>query len=409
MGSCSLAVIIASFCTVLIGFTIRNSYGILLPEMLPSLKISKTEAGLIYGSFFMAYTAFSPVLGLLADRMNIRLLLTLFSVILGIGALLMGYSSSLIEAVFSFMLAGIGASACWSPLVPLVQRWVSDKRRGIALAFVDGGASIGIALTSIVMPLVVMAFNWRMGWKALGAVAIFIAGINFLLVRDYPIEKSNLQHTRVTRHPNKPTITTYVRILRNTTFLFIGLSYLFIGFSTIIPLAFITTYAVQELMLPYDVATRLITVVAIASMMGKLVLGFLSDTVGRIETIILCEILVATGNLGVVCLPSSSALYLSVAILGFGQGAIWSLYALCASDYFSKSSAGFIVGFWTLFLGIGFVLSPIIAGWMADLTETFLWSFTLAITTAILSISLLFLVRKKVSSVSLEVAHQSEE
>jgi fucose permease len=65
MGKRSLAVIIASFFTVLIGFAIRANYGVLLPEMLPSLGISKTEAGVIYGSFFMAYTVFSPVLGLL--------------------------------------------------------------------------------------------------------------------------------------------------------------------------------------------------------------------------------------------------------------------------------------------------------------------------------------------------------
>jgi hypothetical protein len=33
----------------------------LLPEMLPSLRISKIEAGLIYGAFFMANTIFSPL------------------------------------------------------------------------------------------------------------------------------------------------------------------------------------------------------------------------------------------------------------------------------------------------------------------------------------------------------------
>src|SRR4030043_1672642 len=92
-----LAVIIARFCTVLIGFAVRSSYGVLLPEMLPSLRISKTEAGVIYGAFFMAYTVFSPVLGLLADRINVRALLTLFLVVLGMGPLMMGYSSSLIE------------------------------------------------------------------------------------------------------------------------------------------------------------------------------------------------------------------------------------------------------------------------------------------------------------------------
>lgn len=398
MGNRRLAVIIASFCTVLMGFAVRNSYGILLPEMLPSLKISKTEAGLIYSSLFLAYTVFSPVLGLLADRINIRVLLTLFLGILGIGTLLIGYSSSLIEAVFSFFLAGIGASACWAPVVPLVQRWTSDQQRGMTLALVDAGSSIGIAISSIMMPLVVGAYNWRMGWKSLGVMALFMAGINFLLVRDSPVENPNFPHSKFNQPLNKPSGTLYMRILKDKIFLLIGVSYLLIGFSTLIPPTFITTYAVQELMLPYDAATRLVTVFAVASIFGKIVLGTLSDALGRIKTIILCEILVAVGSFGVVCLPIFWALHLSMVVFGFGFGAIWPLYALCATDYFSKSYAGFIVGFWTLFLGIGFILSPIIAGWIADGTGRFMWSFILAVSTAVLSVFLLFRVGKKVSS-----------
>jgi sugar phosphate permease len=392
-----LAVIIASFCTVLIGFAVRASYGVLLPEMLPSLRISKTEAGVIYGAFFMAYTVFSPVLGLLADRINIRALLTLFSVILGIGTLMMGYSSSLIEGIFFFVLAGIGASACWSPIVPLVQRWTSDKRRGMTLAFVDVGASVGVALSSVILPLIVVAYNWRMGWKILGTLVVFMAGINFLLVRDYPQEDPNLQYPEFRQHQNKPSSKMYAKILKDSKFLLIGTSYLLIGFSILIPLTFISTYAVQELMFRYNIATRLITIIAVTSMIGKLMLGSFSDAVGRIKAIIICEILIAIGGLGLVFLPGSFAVHLSMAIFGFGHGAIWPLYALCAPDYFSKSSAGFIVGFWTLFLGIGFILSPVIAGWIADTTGRFMWSFILAIATAIISMFLLLLVGKKIS------------
>ena len=398
MGKRSLAVIFASFCTVFIGFAVRNSYGILLPEMIPSLMISKKEAGVIYSSFFIAYTLFSPILGLLADRINIRILLTLFSAILGIGTLLMGYSSSMVEASFFFLLAGIGSSACWSPVVPLVQRWSSDRRRGMTLAFVDAGAAIGIAISSIMMPLIVGASNWRMGWKGLGTVAFVMAGINYLLVRDSPEEDQNSRYSKSFRQLNQPTRSIYVKIIKDNNFLILGISYLLIGFSTLIPLTFITTYAVQELMFRYNVATRLITTIAFTSIVGKLVLSILSDTLGRIKTIILCEIFVVIGNLGVVYFHSSLAMHLSMAVFGFGFGAIWPLQALCSIDYFSKNSSGFIVGFWTLFLGIGLVLSPIFAGWIADVAGVFKWSFILAIATAITSMLLLFLVKRKVYS-----------
>ena len=63
-----VAIIIAGFSTVFVAFAIRYSYGLLLPDMLTSLAITKTEAGVIFSAYFFTYTIFSPLLGLLVDR-----------------------------------------------------------------------------------------------------------------------------------------------------------------------------------------------------------------------------------------------------------------------------------------------------------------------------------------------------
>ena len=65
------------------------------------------------------------------------------------------------------------------------------------------------------------------------------------------------------------------------------------------------------------------------------------------------------------------------------------MYAACSTDYFSKELTGFIVGFWSLLFGIGSILSPVIAGRIADQTGSLEWSFALAIMTAIISVFLL--------------------
>jgi OFA family oxalate/formate antiporter-like MFS transporter len=154
MSKRAVAIIIAGFLTLFASFAIRYGYGLLLPQMLPSLAISKTEAGIIYSSYFIAYTVFSPILGLLVDRSDARLLLTFFVALLGIGALLMSFASSVINASLFFALAGIGHSACWVPFVTVVQRWVSERRRGTALAIVDLGSGTGTAVWSILIPLI---------------------------------------------------------------------------------------------------------------------------------------------------------------------------------------------------------------------------------------------------------------
>lgn len=398
MGKRIVAIIIAGFFTVFIAFAIRYAYGLLLPEMLPALAISKTQAGVVYSSYFIAYTVFSPILGLLADRYDARFILTFFVGILGLGAFLMSYSSSVYSASLFFTLAGIGHSACWVPVVALIQRWVSDKRRGIALAFTDIGSATGIAVWSALIPLIVATYSWRTGWTSLGVFAFLVAGMNGFLVRSHPEQDSRSQHPTSTRFTNETVRATYKRLLYNRTFWLIGLSYLAIAFSILIPFTFLSIYVAEGLAMPYEAATRLIAVIAIAGVLGKLVLGHLSDTLGRIRVMMLCGALVAAGCLGMASVQSYFTLVLSTFIFGMGYGAIWPVYAASAVDYFSKGSAGSVVGLWTIYLGVGSMISPVVTGWTIDATGGYAWAFLLAMTGAAISLLLLLPIAKSYNS-----------
>jgi MFS family permease len=71
------------------------------------------------------------------------------------------------------------------------------------------------------------------------------------------------------------------------------------------------------------------------------------------------------------------------------------MYAALASDLFSKEYAGSIVGLWTVYLGVGSMLSPVIAGWVADVTGTLSWSFLTATVGALIGLILLLVAYKK--------------
>lgn len=383
-----LAVLVACFWTIFTSYAVRYGYGILLPEMLPSLAISKTEAGVIYASFFIAYTILSPILGLLGDRYNARLLLTLFVAVFGIGTFLMAYSSSIIQASLFFILVGIGSAVCWAPTMALAQRWTSDKHRGKTLAFIDVGSALGIVGTSTAVPAIVTAHDWRAGWISLGALVFAVAALNFLAIRNNPGETPELRQKSPKQHTAGPLSVMYIRLLRDTRFWLIGLAYLLTGFSIIIPFTFLSTYAVQELSFSYEASTRLITIIGVGAIIGKTTLGPLSDKIGRIKVMMLCTLLIAGGSLGM-AYGQGIGLIILTAVFSLGYGTAWSMYAASASDYFSKDSSGSIVGLWTVYLGIGSIISPIIAGWIADTTGTLSWSFVLAAAGGVMSLLLL--------------------
>jgi MFS transporter, OFA family, oxalate/formate antiporter len=380
-------VLLACFCTVFAAYAIRYSYGTLLPEMLPSLSITKAQAGVIYSSYFIAYTLFSPLLGLLSDRFDIRILISFFVALMGGGAFLMQYAGSVLQASLFFTLAGIGCAACWAPVMAIAQRWTSDKRRGLSLALVDAGSTLGVMAAGSLVPLVVAGSGWRPAWMSLGILGFGLAIMDFFLIRSSPAPRYTPLPGQ-TGGQARLSGFSYRNLFRDKRFWIIGLAYLLTGFAIMVPFTFLSTYAVQELDLSYDSAAMLVTVIGIGGLAGKLTLGPLSDRLGRIKIMLLCAVLIGGGCLGIVY-SRGWTLILWTAVFGAGYGACWSMYAACAGDFFSKKAAGGIIGIWTFFLGLGLLSSPIIAGWIGDITGTLIWSFIISAGAAAVSFVLL--------------------
>jgi sugar phosphate permease len=397
MGSRVVAILVAGFFTLFTAFAIRYSYGLLLPEMLSSLAISKTEAGVIYSSYFLTYTLCSPLLGLLVDRADARSLLAFFVALLSLGACLMSFSTTVLQASLFFALAGLGHSACWAPVVTVVMRWVSEKRRGIALSIVDLGSAVSIAFWSLMIPWIIGPVGWRTVWVILGLSGFAAAAMNFIMIRSHPPAGPGHPGSKAAQEVKASVGAAYTTILRDRRFYLIGFSYLLISFSILIPLAFLPVYATSELKISYQSAAGLIAVIGVAGSGGKLILGHVSDRVGRIIVMMLCGVLITAGASGLAYAQGFGWLILFTTLFGIGYGTIWPVYAASARDLFSREYAGSIVGLWTLFHGLGSVLAPVLAGWTVDATGTYFWAFVLAMAGSTLSFLLLFPVYRPAS------------
>ena len=179
-------ILTASFLTVFIAYAIRYGYGIILPDMLKSMGITKTDAGIIFSSFFIAYTLASPFCGYISDRYGSRWLLSTFVIALGLGAYFMSLATTILQATLAFTMAGIGSAACWAPIMALVQKWTSYERRGMTLSFIDIGSALSIIGMAAFIPFIVGRYSWQTNWLILGIAGIAIGIFNFLIVKNPP-------------------------------------------------------------------------------------------------------------------------------------------------------------------------------------------------------------------------------
>jgi sugar phosphate permease len=381
-------ILFASFITVFTNYSIRLSYGILMPEMIMALKITKAQAGAIASSFYLSYTIFSPLLGFLVDRVSARQLLTFFSFMLAGGTFLMGKPASLSQACLFFAIVGMGSSAMWTPLVTLVQRWFGFKRRGMVLGILSLSYTIGYGIMGLVLPPLVARYDWRTCWFILSAPAFALGLINGFLLRTKPQDLNlrpwgdgpslpPLNHSGLTQAKVR-----YGELLKLRDLWLVAISYFLIGFTAYMINIFIVTYGTMELGIPYLRAAKLASAIAFSGTVGALSIPILSDFLGRKRCLILIDFSMAASIILIVWAGSNWAALLAAAgTFGIFYAAAWPMYGAAAADFFPPGATGSVLGFWTIFYGIGLILAPTLGGYIADLTGTFTWSFLLAAAT----------------------------
>jgi len=385
-------ILVSSFVTIFTNYSIRLSYGILMPEMIVSLKITKAEAGAIASSFYLTYTIFSPLAGFLVDRLSARKLLAFFSLILAGGTFLMHKPDSLFQACLYFGIVGMGSSAMWTPVVTVVQRWFGARRRGMVLGILSVSYTLGYGIMGLVLPPLAARYDWRACWLALSGLAFALVPLNAALLRSRPREVDFSPWgddppfpPRNSSGETQPRLR-YGELLKIRNLWLVGISYFFIGFTAYVVNTFIVTYGTMELHFPFAQAARLASAIAFSGTAGALFIPMLSDFLGRKKCLILINSSMAGSILLIIWAGQNwAALLPAVCLFGVFYAAAWPMYAAAAADFFPPGAVGSVLGFWTIFYGLGLILSPSLGGYIADLTGTFTWSFLMAALTGSLA------------------------
>jgi len=390
----------ASFITLFINYSIRiGAYPILLPEMIKDLHMTKAQAGIIKSAFAITYLVFSPIMGWLTDRIGGRKVISFFCLFLGGGAFLMGKSDNLFTSAIFFSLVGVGSAAMWVPNATLIQKWFVVRKRGLALGILNASSGAGFGAMGLFLPVIVINYNWRLGWFILGIVGLFLTILNGLLLRDRPEDIGLTPWCGKNEEKKKNNILSkrvgYFEILRQSQFWIIGISYLLISYGSYALLDFIVTYGKMELNIPYSIASLFITVAAFTGIPGGILIMILSGHIGTKISLGITYTLMGLSILFII-FSGSNVLLLIIGIGWFGvlYGGVFPLVAACARDFFPREVTGTVLGLITIFYGVGAMSTPILTGYLADITGTFRWSFSLAAFAVLLAGFFITLLRK---------------
>jgi MFS family permease len=135
------------------------------------------------------------------------------------------------------------------------------------------------------------------------------------------------------------------------------------------------TFFVATAMSKWQVSTEISgtfwAMLGVTSLFSGPFFGAVSDRIGRYATLTILFGLQACAHALLFFSLPSAWLFVSAAVFGFSTWAVPSTMATLSSELFGASHTARILGFVTLFFGVGQIIGPLCAGILTDYTGDF--------------------------------------
>lgn len=171
-------------------YLVRKNFSMAMPE-LAEKGFSKGDLGFALSGVSIAYGISKFLMGNVSDRSNARVFLPLGLILSALCMIVMGvfpFATSSIAIMFILLfINGWFQGMGWPPCGRVVVHWFSQKERGFKMSVWNIAHNVGGGLVGPMSILSLMIFGvWQSNFYFPGMVAIVIAIIAFILVRDTP-------------------------------------------------------------------------------------------------------------------------------------------------------------------------------------------------------------------------------
>ncbi|ADC65194.1 major facilitator superfamily MFS_1 [Ferroglobus placidus DSM 10642] len=335
----------------------RFAYTVILEPMKEGLNLSYTEMGAIASANFLGYVLFSPFVGYLASRLGSKIVVVSTLFLVTVTLFLTSFSTGFFDASIYRFLTGVGSAGVNVGLVGLAAKWFEIERRGFALGVINAGSSVGIIFAGITLPLVILSYDWRAGWVFLALISLFVTVLS-LKLKETPAEF--VPETKIEVGD----------VYRSRSLLTLGFSYVFFGLSYIVFVTFYTSHLIK-IGVEYEIASGMWSLVGILSIISAILWGKISDAIGRKRALFSVYTIMGVAFILFGLSTNLPMAVLATILAGASMLAIPPLVQAYCGDLAGKSSASAAIGFVTLFFGVGQMIGPSVAGFLADVTGSF--------------------------------------
>lgn len=376
-------------------YGVRFSYGVFFKSIENEFNLTRAATSSIFSVNMLFTGIFAFLMGWALDRYGPRVVLLLMGLFTGLGLLTTGLTNSLWQLYITYgLLLAVGIGPAFAVFMSTVSRWF-DKKRGLAAGIAGTGVGLGPLIMAPSATYLLINFSWRIAFIIIGLIAWLVVIPISRLLKKSPYEIDALPDgvkvapKDIKNNYPQSTGLSLREALGVRSFWVITLIYLFYSCN----LSFIITHLVPHVTDVGFSAMEAATVLSLmggAAIAGRVLMGIVSDRIGRKFVAFLCALLQSASVLWLIWAKDFWMLQAFAIVFGFAYGGMSPSMAALISDTFGLGRIGTIMGALEVGFGIGSAIGPAVGGYIFDVNGSYTMAFlswaVALLTTALITI-----------------------
>jgi OFA family oxalate/formate antiporter-like MFS transporter len=313
-------------------------------------------------------------------------------VLVSLGFFLCAFTHSLNYLYVCFgVIGGLGNGFGYSTPIPVMAKWFPDKR-GLAIGLAVGGYGAGSALFGPLANLkLIPAYGVHTTFMILGAIFLVMTVSGAFLLHNPPVGYKPPNWTPVPAA--KASATTYDfspgEVLHTPAFYLMWVAYALGTSAGLMVISQLVPFAKSVGTPGAALITMSLVVGAVGNASGRILSGWMSDTLGRLNTL---RLMIAISMISMPILyhvgGNVTLLYATVFVVYWCYGTQLSVNGATAADFWGTKNAGINYGMLFTAWGVAGIIGPRIAGVLFDKYKNYQMAFYAA--AALAAVALMF-------------------
>lgn len=318
--------------------------------------------------------------------------------LVSLGFIVCAWTQSLGWLYFWFgVMGGIGNGFGYSTPIPVMAKWFPDRRGlavGLAVAGYGGGSALFGPLANLKL---IPTYGWRTTFIVLGCIFLVMTMVGAYLLKNPAVgyRPAGWAPSATAKAAGTTYDFTPSEVLRTRTFYFMWIAYALGTSAGLMVISQLVPFARSRGISSAALATMGLVVGAIGNASGRILSGWLSDALGRLNTLRLMI------GISAVAMPilywvagNVALLYVLVFAVYWCYGTQLSVNASTTSDFWGTKNAGVNYGLLFTSWGVAGIIGPRIGGVLFDKYKNYEYAFYTASLLAVIALISEFMARR---------------